>query len=171
MKTLFELGSRPIATLRRGWWALPLRLIVGVGFMEHGFAKLARGPESFTVILHALHMPAASLLAWATILTELIGGLAVLAGAFVPLATVPMAIVLVVAIVTVHLPNGFSAIKLEAVTPAGAYFGQPGYETDLLYLACLAALLLGGNGPFALDAIRLRRNDGSTDSSVRPGLA
>ena len=67
-----------MARLRRDWWALPLRLIVGYGFMEHGFAKLARGPESFTAILHALHMPAAPLLAWATILTELIGGLAVL---------------------------------------------------------------------------------------------
>jgi putative oxidoreductase len=53
----------------------------------------------------------------------------------------------------VHLPNGFSSIKLLAVTPAGAHFGQPGYETDLLYLACLAALVLGGSGPFALDSV------------------
>lgn len=172
MKTLLELCRRPIATLHRDWWALPLRLIVGFGFMEHGFAKLARGPESFTVILHALHMPAAPLLAWATIFTELIGGLAVLVGAFVPLVSVPMASVLVVAIVTVHLPNGFSSIKLEEVTRAGARFGQPGYETDLLYLACLAALLLGGNGPFALDAMRLRRRqEGTGDTAARPGIA
>ena len=39
-----------------------------------------------------------------------------------------------VAIVTVHLPYGFSSIKLQSVTAAGAHFGQPGYETDLLYL-------------------------------------
>src|SRR6185312_8435359 len=97
----------------------PLRLIVGYGFMEHGFAKLARGPEAFTRILQQLHMPAAPLLAWATILTVLIG-------AGVPLLSVPMAIVLVVAICTVHLPNGFSSIKLLAITPAGAHFGQPG---------------------------------------------
>jgi putative oxidoreductase len=45
------------------WWALPLRLIVGYGFMEHGWAKLARGPESFTGILHALGVPAPALLA------------------------------------------------------------------------------------------------------------
>ena len=152
MKTLLELCSRPIASLRPDWWALPLRLIVGYGFMEHGIAKLARGPESFTAILHALHLPAAPLLAWATIFIELLGGLAVLLGAFVPLVSVPMVIVLLVAIVTVHLPNGFSSIKLESVTRAGAHFGQPGYETDLLYLACLLALVLGGNGPFALDA-------------------
>jgi putative oxidoreductase len=159
MKTLFELCSRPIASLRPEWWALPLRLIVGYGFMEHGIAKLARGPQSFTAILHALHLPAAPLLAWATIFIELMGGLAVLIGAFVPLASVPMVLVLLVAIVTVHLPNGFSSIKLESVTRAGAHFGQPGYETDLLYLACLVALVLGGNGPFALDARLARRRE------------
>jgi putative oxidoreductase len=58
---------------------------------------------------------------------------------------------------TGHLPNGFSSIKPLAVTPAGARFGQPGYETDLLYFACLAALVLGGSGPFALDSIPPRR--------------
>lgn len=157
MKTLLELCSRPIPSLKRDWWALALRLIVGYGFMEHGFAKLARGPQAFTAILHALHLPAPALLAWTTILIELLGGLAVLVGAFVPLASVPMVIVLLVAIVTVHLPNGFSSIKLESVTRAGAHFGQPGYETDLLYLACLIALVLGGNGPLALDALVLRR--------------
>ncbi|HXS20696.1 MAG TPA: DoxX family protein [Steroidobacteraceae bacterium] len=156
MEALLELCTRPGVFLREAWWTLPLRLIVGCGFMEHGVAKLERGPQVFAGILHALHVPAAHLLAWATILIELIGGLAVLVGAFVPLASVPMAIVLIVAIVTVHLPNGFSSIKLLAVTAAGAHFGQPGCETDLLYLACLAALVLGGSGPFALDSILLR---------------
>jgi putative oxidoreductase len=139
------------------WAPLPVRLIVGYGFMEHGYAKLARGADSFTHILRALHMPLPGLLAWATILTELIGGAAVLAGALVPLLSVPMAVVLLVAIVTVHLPNGFSSIKLQSVTAAGAHFGQPGYETDLLYLAGLAALVLGGSGPFAVDRALARR--------------
>ncbi|MFZ0500000.1 MAG: DoxX family protein [Steroidobacteraceae bacterium] len=160
MKMLLDLCRRP-ALPGQSWWALPLRLIVGYGFMEHGYAKLARGPEHFVVILHALHMPAAALLAWATILTELIGGLAVLIGALVPLASVPMTIVLIVAILSVHLPYGFSSIKLLAVTPAGAHFGQPGYETDLIYLACLAALVLGGSGPFSLDSVL------TSDSSKR----
>lgn len=157
METPLELRTSTAIAYRQAWWTLPLRLIVGYGFMEHGFAKLARGPAAFTGILHALHMPAAPLLAWATILTELIGGFAVLIGAWVPLCSIPMAIVLIVAILTVHLPNGFSSIKLLAVTPAGARFGQPGYETDLLYLACLSALVLGGSGPFALDSILPRR--------------
>jgi len=97
------------------------------------------------------------LAAWATILVELLCGAAVLLGAFVPLASVPMVIVLLVAIFTVHLPNGFSSIKLQSVTTAGAHFGQPGYETDLLYLACLAALVLWGPGPLSIDATVCRR--------------
>jgi len=140
--------------LREAWYAIPLRLIVGYGFMEHGYAKLARGPDDFANILHALGMPAATVLSWATILVELLGGLAVIVGAYIPLASVPMMSVLLVAIITVHLPNGFSSIKLQSVTAAGAHFGQPGYETDLLYLAGLAALVLGGSGPFALDRLR-----------------
>jgi len=168
METLLEICARPAASLREAWWALPLRLIVGYGFMEHGYAKLARGPEVFIGILQALHMPAAPLLAWATILVELIGGFAVLVGAFVPLASVPMTIVLLVATLTVHLPNGFSSIKLLAITPTGAHFGQPGYETDLLYFACLAALVLGGNGPFALDSILLRKKGDELRDGLKP---
>jgi putative oxidoreductase len=137
-------------------WPLPLRAIVGYGFMAHGYAKLARGPEAFTAILHALGMPVPELLSWATILTELLGGAAVLLGLFTPLASAPMAVVLLVAIVTVHLPNGFSSIKLLAVNASGAHFGQPGYETDLLYLAALLALTLGGQGPLALDRLLIR---------------
>src|ERR1700741_1827034 len=119
------------------WAPLPLRLIVGYGFMQHGFAKLSKGPEAFAVILHAIGVPAPHLMAWLTILVEVFGGLAVFLGAFVPLASLPMAAVLLVAIFTVHLPYGFSSIKLISVTPEGARFGPVGYETNLLYLAAL----------------------------------
>jgi putative oxidoreductase len=139
------------------WAALPLRLIVGYGFMEHGFAKLSKGPEVFAAILHTIGVPAPHLMAWLTILTELIGGLAVLLGAFVPLVSLPMAAVLFVAMLTVHLPYGFSSIKLLSVTSGRAQFGPPGYEVDLLYLACLAALVVGGSGPMAIDNYLWRR--------------
>ena len=148
------------------WAPVPLRLIVGYGFMEHGFAKLARGPDAFPVILKALGVPAPHLMGWLTILVEIFGGLAVLLGALVPLASIPMAAVLFVAIFTVHLPYGFSSIKLQAVTAAGAQFGPPGFETDLLYLACLAALVLGGCGPFAIDDFLRKRR--WADVPVRP---
>jgi putative oxidoreductase len=133
------------------WAPIPLRLIVGYGFMEHGFAKLSRGPGAFAAILHTMGVPAPHLMASLTIMTELIGGLAVLLGAFVTLASVPMAAVLFVAMITVHLPYGFSSIKLLSVMSGHAQFGPPGYELDLLYLACLAALVLGGSGPIAID--------------------
>ena len=32
------------------WSILPMRLLVGFGFMEHGFAKLSRGPDAFAGI-------------------------------------------------------------------------------------------------------------------------
>src|SRR5438067_13326692 len=111
------------------WAPIPLRLIVGYGFMEHGFAKLARGLDAFPAILQAIGVPAPHLMGWLTISVEIFGGLAVLLGALVPLASIPMAAVLLVAIVTVHLPYGFSSIKLQAVTAAGAQFGPPGFET------------------------------------------
>jgi putative oxidoreductase len=137
----------------QSWHALPLRLIVGYGFMEHGYAKLIHGPENFIAILHALGVPAPALLGWATISCELVCGFMVLVGLLIPLASIPMVATLLVAIFTVHVPNGFSSIKLLSVDAAGAHFGQPGYETDLLYLACLVALVLGGSGPFALDRL------------------
>ena len=158
MKSLADQYIRLTSHRLQAWHALPLRLIVGYGFMEHGYAKLARGPEHFAAILHALGTPAPDLLAWATIGVELLGGLAVLLGLLIPLASMPMAVVLLVAIFTVHLPNGFSSIKLLSVDGAGAHFGQPGYETDLLYLAALIALVLAGSGPWALDGLFLGKS-------------
>src|SRR5262245_2163388 len=141
----------------RHWAPIPLRLIVGIGFMAHGVAKLSRGPDDFAGILHALGVPAPHLMAWVTIVIEILGGLAVLLGALGAIVSVPMATLLVVAIVTVHLPYGFSSIRLEAVTATGARFGPVGYECNLLYIACLATLILGGSGPLALDGMIRRR--------------
>ena len=98
---LIDLISRsPIAR----WAPVPLRLIVGYGFMEHGFAKLARGPDAFPAILEAIGVPAPHFMGWFTIFVEIVGGLAVFLGALVPLASIPMAAVLLVAMITVHLP-------------------------------------------------------------------
>jgi putative oxidoreductase len=148
------------------WAPFALRLIVGCGFLAHGFAKLSRGPDVFGAILGAMGVPAATDMAWLTILVEVFGGLAVLLGALVPFASVPMAAVLLVAMFTVHLPYGFSSVKLITVTPAGAQFGPPGYEVDLLYLACLAALVMGGPGPFAVDTFIRRRREHRPRSRV-----
>jgi putative oxidoreductase len=146
-----------VRTAVAAWAPVALRAIVGYGFLAHGLAKLLRGPDVFAAILLAMGVPAAGGMAWLTILVEVFGGLAVLLGAAVRFASAPMAAVLLVAMFTVHLPYGFSAVKLVTVTPAGAQFGPPGYEVDLLYLSCLAALVMGGPGPLAVDTfIRIR---------------
>src|SRR5258708_37886503 len=85
------------------WAPVPLRLIVGYGFMEHGFAKLSKRPETFAAILHAIGVPAPHLMAWLTILTELIRGLAVLLRAFVSLFSLPHGSLLFVATFTLPL--------------------------------------------------------------------
>jgi len=140
-----------------GWWTVVVRMMVGCGFMAHGFAKLSKGPSTFTAVLHALGVPIPHAMAWATILVEVLGGFAVLIGAFVSWVSVPMVVVLLVAIFTVHLPYGFSSIKLITVTNDGPQFGPPGYETALLYIVCLVALNLGGSGPLSVDGLVAQR--------------
>lgn len=161
----FSASRLNVSTLAE-WSALPLRLIVGYGFIAHGYAKFVNGPQRFVEVLQALGVPAPAFMGWLTIVVELVGGFAVLIGAVIPFVSVPLAIVLLVAIVTVHLPNGFSSIKLRAVTSAGPQFGPPGYETGLLYLACLATLVMGGAGPLSIDgraaAPRDRRQAGES---------
>jgi len=133
-----------------------LRLIVGYGFLAHGLAKWSRGPKEFAGILQATGVPLPHLMAWVTIATELVCGVAFLIGAFLPLVSVPAIILLAVAIFTVHLPYGFSSIKLMSVTNGRAQFGPPGYETDLLYIACILTLVLIGPSPWSVDGYRSR---------------
>jgi len=137
---------------------LPLRLIVGYGFVAHGVAKWSKGPHAFAAILHATGVPAPELMAWLTIAVEIGAGIAVLLGAWVSLVSIPAIVLLAVAIVTVHWPYGFSSIKLMSFSDGRAHFGPPGYECDLLYIACFLALALAGPGPFSVDAYRLRRD-------------
>jgi putative oxidoreductase len=168
----FASALRPLAfaplPIPPGLFALPLRLIVGYGFLAHGYAKLARGPDDFIAILHAVGLPFSFFLGWATIVIELVGGLLILFGAFMPLASAPMIVVLLVAIFTVHLPNGFSSIKLLAYDGSGAHFGPPGYETDLLYVAALLALCFGGAGPLSVDGYVTARRTVNRSTEALP---
>ena len=141
-----------------GNWALfLLRLVVGYGFLALGLAKLSRGPLVFAGILQNLGIPLPMLSAWLTIATEILGGAAMLIGVFVVWASIPMALILVAAAMTVHLRYGFSSIRLLAVSSGSATFGPVGYELDLLYLVALFTLALAGPGIAAVDNFR-RRN-------------
>src|SRR5690348_3433208 len=102
-------GASLALAVRSGIAPVLLRVVVGYGFMWHGYAKLGRGPESFAVVLHTLGVPVPLLLAWLTTLVELLGGAAILLGAFVTMVSVPLAIVLLTALFTVHVPYGFSS--------------------------------------------------------------
>jgi len=135
---------------------LPIRLIAGYGFLAHGLAKWSKGPAAFASVLHAIGVPAPHLMAWLTIATEILGGIAILLGAFVARVSIPAIVLLVVAIFSVHLPYGFSSIKLMGIVNGRAQFGPPGYECDLLYIACLLALALGAPTPWSVDRYRLR---------------
>jgi putative oxidoreductase len=126
-------------------------------FIAHGYAKFSRGPETFAAVLHTIGTPIPLLLAWLTTLVEMIGGLAVLIGAFVLMVSLPMAVVLLTALFTIHLPYGFFSVKLVEVTASGTNFGSVGYEIILSYLAGLAALVLGGAGPLSIDRWRFPR--------------
>lgn len=145
------------------WALLPLRLIIGYGFMAHGFAKLSRGPEGFAGILQTMGVPAPGLMAWIIALVEFFGGLAIMAGALVAIVSIPLAITMLVAMFTIHLPYGFSSIKLMGLTESGPQFGTPGYEVNLLYIAGLLTLVLGGAGPLSIDR-GLARRKGSSET-------
>jgi putative oxidoreductase len=129
-------------TFKQEWALLPLRLIVGFGFAAHGYAKLSRGPEQFATVLSAIGVPQPYLLAWLTSLIEFVGGICVIVGAFVLPLSLPLTVIMLTAMFSVHLQYGFSSIRLKAVTVAGAEFGPVGYEMNLLYIGGLLALAL-----------------------------
>src|SRR5262245_42161851 len=107
----------PVQSASTGTVAILTRLIVGYGFLQHGYAKVANGPAHFAASLGGLGVPLPNIMSWLTIVAELVCGGAVLLGLFIPLVCIPMAIILIVALLYVHLPFGFSSIKLQAVTP------------------------------------------------------
>jgi putative oxidoreductase len=144
----------------RQWAPLPLRLVIGYGFMAHGWAKLSRGPAGFAKLLEQIGAPLPEVTAWVSTLIEILGGLAIVAGAFVVAVSVPLIVMMLVAMFTVHLRHGFSAINTIGLTADGPKFGPPGYEVNLLYIAGLLALILIGAGPFSIDRLLGRRKRG-----------
>jgi len=64
---LTRLCTPPVSELKN-FTPVPLRLIVGYGFIAHGYTKIAKGPGHFFLILNALGVPAPHIMGWATIL-------------------------------------------------------------------------------------------------------
>lgn len=136
--------------------ALPLRLILGFGFLYHGVPKFGAAHEMTTGMFQMVGIPAPATMVYVTGLIETLGGLALILGAFVTLASIPLMITMLVALFTVHLPNGFSFIHVTGMNPQGMpVFGMPGYEVNLLYIAGLLSLALMGAGAMSVDAARM----------------
>src|SRR5215468_8607027 len=136
------------------WMPLPLRLVIGFGFMAHGWAKLSRGPSGFAKLLTQIGAPLPETTAWVSTFVELLGGMAIFVGAFVEAVSVPLIAMMLVAMFTVHLKYGFSSVNTIGLTQVGPKFGPPGYEVNLLYIAGLVSLILGGAGVLSVDRLR-----------------
>ena len=135
------------------WTLLPLRLLIGTGFLQHGLAKWNRGPAQFGLLLQHAGVPFPFQTAWLVTCLEVFGGASVLVGLFVTILSIPLIISMLVAIFTVQGRFGFSSVNTIGLTPSGPLFGPPGYEINLLYIAGLVALAF--SGPTALSVDRL----------------
>ncbi|KAA2239272.1 DoxX family protein [Chitinophaga agrisoli] len=134
-----------------------LRLIIGFGFMAHGWAKISRGTGGFEKLLTQAGVPFPHLNALIAPYVELLGGLAIILGAYTAVVAVPLIITMLVAMFYVQGNYGFSAVKTIGLTPEGPQFGPPGYEINLLYIGGLLSLMITGAGAISIDAWRLRK--------------
>src|SRR5262249_34841664 len=117
-------------------------------------AKFGRGPSGFAKLLAHIGAPFPEATAWVSTFTEILGGFAIFVGAFVEIVSVPLIVMMLVAMLTVHRKYGFSSVNTIGLTEAGPQFGPPGYEINLLYIAGLLSLILGGAGALSVDHLR-----------------
>jgi putative oxidoreductase len=87
-----------------------------------------------------MNYPLPLLNAYAAATTEITGVVLLTLGLLTRLISLPLIVVMVVAILTVHLPNGFSA-------------GENGFEIPLYYMLFLLVFLSHGAGRFSLDRL------------------
>jgi putative oxidoreductase len=135
---------------------LSLRVILGFGFAYHGFGKLftQEGHAGFVGMLRGIGVPAPELAAWSIGGVEFLGGLLLFVGAAVTLVAVLQVAIMVGALFTTHLQAGFSFMNVIGMSESGPQFGMPGFEVNLLYIAGLVALIVGGAGALSVDRAR-----------------
>lgn len=142
----------------RAWAPVALRLVIGIGFMVHGWAKFHRGPDKFAGVLAWMDVPFPHFTAWLVTFVELVGGFAMVIGAFVTMISIPLFAIHIVAMIGVHWKFGFSSVNTIGLTQSGPQFGPPGYEINLLYMAGIVAIVLGGGaGAWSVDRWRHRK--------------
>jgi putative oxidoreductase len=153
--------------LPSAWALLPLRLVVGIGFLLHGLAKLNRGPTKFAELLEQIGAPYPLPTAWLVTCIEVFGGILIVIGLLVVIASIPLIISMLVAMFTLHIHYGFSSVNTIGLTPSGPVFGPPGYEINLLYIAGLIALALSSPTAASLDRILFRERTNLGDTGIK----
>ena len=121
----------------QSWGLTVLRVAVGIVFVAHGYQKLFKfGFHGVAGMFGHLGVPMPAVMAVVVTLVELVGGILLIAGLGVRIAAALVAIDMFVAILVVHLKNGF--------------FNPGGYEFPLTLLAAAICLVLAGGGALSL---------------------
>ena len=115
------------------------RLIVAYGFYEPAMMKWS-DINSVAEWFGSMGMPFATLNAYMAASTEAVGVVLLTLGLFTRLISIPLIVVMIVAILTVHLAHGFSA-------------GVNGFEIPLYYMIFLLIFVSHGAGKFSLDRV------------------
>lgn len=120
-----------------------LRIVIGVIFVAHGAATLFGdgGPGGLAGFLGSLGVPVPVLAAWLVTILEFVGGMFLIVGLFVLPTVLLLVVHMVMGIVLVHAQHGF-----YVVGP-----GHDGVEFNLLLIAGLLSILLGGPGLATVD--------------------
>jgi putative oxidoreductase len=122
---------------------LMLRLTLGIVFISSGWGKL-NDLDKVGEFFAELGIVAPALNAVVVACTECFGGLAVLLGLATRLSALPLAITMVVAIVTALLPDSAGVVELVA-------------SSEFAYLVMFLTLVMIGPGRWSVDHIVLRR--------------
>ncbi|MBA1438493.1 MAG: DoxX family protein [Epsilonproteobacteria bacterium] len=115
------------------------RFAVAYGFYEPAMMKWS-DIEAVAQWFGSMGIPLPTLNAYMAASTEITGVVLLTLGLFTRFISIPLIVVMIVAIVTVHLPNGFQA-------------GENGFEIPLYYILFLLIFFSHGAGRFSLDGI------------------
>lgn len=122
---------------------LLIRLVLAWGFWVTGSVKW-QNIEGVAEWFESLGYPLPTLNAYMAASTEVAGVFLLALGLGTRFIAIPLMIVMVVAITTVHWSNGFNA-------------GDNGFEIPLYYLLMLFALLVYGSGRISVDHLLFKR--------------
>ncbi len=117
---------------------LIIRLTLAYGFYEPAMNKIKGFQGIVDWFRDGLHLPFPELNAYLATATELSGIVLITLGLFTRFISIPMMVIMIVAIKTVHLANGFPA-------------SENGFEIPLYYMLMLFLLMTTGPGKYSLD--------------------